>query len=189
MNKPVEIIFRDMPQSEEVEARIREKVAKLETYYDHILACHVVIESPHSHHHQGNLFHVGIDLTVPGGEIIVNRDPREHHSHEDAYVAIRDAFKAARRKLQDFARKQRGDIKTHVVPPHGIIFELVPEMDYGRIRGSDGRELYFHRSCFLDGDFDTLEIGDEVRFVEEVGRKGLQASTVHLVRRHRIADG
>lgn len=188
MNKPVEITFRDMPRSEAVEAKIREKVARLEEFYEHILACHVVIESPHSHHHQGNLFHVGIDLTVPDGEIIVNRDPREHHVHEDAYVAIRDAFKAARRKLQDFARKQRGDIKAHVVPPHGIIFELVPEQNYGRIRGSDGRELYFHRNSFLGGDFDTLNIGDEVRFVEGVGKKGLQASTVHLIGKHHIID-
>ena len=126
-----------MPHSAAVEKKIRKNVTRLEEFYDHIIACRVVIESPHSHHHQGNLYHVGIDLTVPDGEIIVNRDPREHHAHEDAHVAIRDAFKAARRKLQDFARKQRGDIKTHIVPPHGIIFELVPEQDYGRSRRQD----------------------------------------------------
>jgi ribosome-associated translation inhibitor RaiA/cold shock CspA family protein len=186
MKKPVQITFRDMPRSGAVEAKVREKVAKLEEFYDQIMACRVVIESPHSHHHQGNLFHVGIDLTVPNGEIIVNRNPREHHAHEDVYVAIRDAFKAARRKLQDFARRQRGDIKIHEIPPHGFIFEIMPSQDFGRIRSSDGRELYFHRNSYLDGDFDSLEIGDEVRFFEEVGRKGLQASTVHLIGKHHI---
>jgi cold shock CspA family protein/ribosome-associated translation inhibitor RaiA len=186
MVRAVDIIFRDMPRSAAIEARVRKDVAKLEEFYDQILACHVVIESPHSHLHQGNLFHVGIDLTVPDGEIIVNRDPHEHHAHEDAYVAIRDAFRAATLKLQDFANRKRGEIKTRLVPPHGIIFELELEQGYGRIRSSDGRELYFHRNSFLGGEFDDLEVGDEVRFVEQVGRKGLQASTVQLISKHHL---
>jgi cold shock CspA family protein len=151
------------------------------------MACHVVLETPHSHHQQGNLFHVSIDLTVPNGEIVVNRDPKEHHAHENAYVAIRDAFNAARRKLQDFSRKQRGDIKTHEIPPHGAISEIVPALDYGKILSPDGREIYFHRNSFIDGDLDTLEIGDKVRFVEEMGEKGPQASTVHLIGKYNIA--
>jgi len=186
MKMPLEITFRDMPRSEAVEAKIREKAAKLDEFYDQIMSCHVVIEAPHSHHHQGNLFHVSIDLTVPNGEIVVNRDPKEHHAHEDAYVAIRDAFKAARRKLQDFARKQRGDVKTHEVSPHGTVSEIVPALDYGKILSADGREVYFHRNSFLDGDFDALEIGDKVRYVEEPGEEGPQASTVHLIGKHNI---
>jgi ribosome-associated translation inhibitor RaiA/cold shock CspA family protein len=186
MKQPLEITFRDMPRSEAVEARIREKAAKLDEFYDQIMACHVVIEAPHSHHHQGNMFHVTIDITVPNGEIVVNRDPQKDHAHEDAYVAIRDAFKAARRKLQDFARKQRGDVKVHEVPPHGTISEIIPMLDYGTILSSDGREIYFHRNSFLDGDFDALEVGDKVRFVEEEGEKGPQASTVHLIGKHNI---
>lgn len=186
MKQPLEITFRDIPRSDAVEAKIREKVAKLDEFYDQIMACHVVIEAPHGHHHQGNLFHVRIDLTVPNGEIVINRDPKEHHAHEDAYVAIRDAFKAARRKLQDFARKQRGDVKTHETPPHGTVLEIVPYLDYGKIQTADGREVYFHRNSFLDGDFDALEIGDKVRFVEEMGEKGPQASTVHLIGKHNI---
>jgi ribosome-associated translation inhibitor RaiA len=117
MKQPLKVTFRDMPRSEAVEAAIREKAEKLDEFYDHIMACHVVIESPHRHHKQGNLFHVSIDITVPGKEIVVNRDPDKDHSHEDAYVTIRDAFNAARRQLQDFARKQRGDVKRHEPPP------------------------------------------------------------------------
>lgn len=113
MKQPLEITFRDMPRSEAVEAKVQEKADKLDEFYDHIMACHVVIEAPHKHHRQGNVFHVSIDLTVPGSEIVVNKDPNKDHAHEDVYVAIRDAFKAARRQLQDFARIQRGDVKTH----------------------------------------------------------------------------
>ena len=188
MKQPLQITFRDIPRSDAVEAKIREKAAKLDEFYDQIMACHVVIAAPHGHHHQGYLYHVRIDLTVPNGEIVINRDPKEHHAHEDAYVAIRDAFDAARRKLQDFARKQRGDVKAHETPAHGTVLEIVPSQDFGRIQTSDGREVYFHRNSFLDSDFDALEIGDKVRFVEEAGEKGPQASTVHLIGKHNIVS-
>ncbi len=184
MKQPLEITFRDMPRSEALEADIREKAEKLDKFYEHIMACSVVVEAPHSHHHQGNLFHVRIDLTVPGGELIAERGPKEHHSHENAYVAVRDAFDAIKRQLQDYARKQRGDIKRHEAPPHGSITELVPMEDYGRIIDAEGRDVYFHRNSVIDADFDALEIGDEVWFSEEMGEAGPQASSVHIVGKH-----
>lgn len=116
MQKPVQITFRGMDKSASVEESIREHVAKLDRYYDGIISCRVVIEAPHKQHHQGNLFHVSIDLKVPGTEILISRDKGDKHSHEDAHVALRDAFQAARRRLEDFAHRQRGDIKTHVEP-------------------------------------------------------------------------
>jgi len=125
MRQPLQINFRDIPHSDAIEARVREKADKLDKFYDRIMTCSVMIEAPHGHHHKGNLYHIRIDLTVPNGEIVINRDPGDHHAHEDVYVAIRDAFDAARRKLQDYARKQRGDVKSHEVSPHGIISELV----------------------------------------------------------------
>ena len=184
MEQPLQITFRDIPHSEALEADIREKAAKLDQFYEKVMACRVIVESPHKHHHKGKLYHVRIDLTVPRGEIIVKRGPKDHHAHEDPYVAVRDAFKAARRQLQDYARKQRGDIKTHETPPHGTISEIVPMQDFGRILSSDGREIYFHRNSVVDGDFDTLEVGDEVWFSEEAGELGAQASTVHVVGKH-----
>lgn len=186
MKQPLQIEFRDIPPSEAVEAKIRQKAEKLDEFYEHIMTCRVMIEAPHGHHHQGRLYHVRIDLTVPNGEIVVNRSPKEHHAHEDAYVAIRDAFNAARRKLQDYARKQRGDVKRHETPPHGTVSELVPYENYGRIETMDGREIYFHRNSLVDGDFDALEMGDQVRFVEETGDNGPQASTVHLIGKHHV---
>ena len=186
MKQPLQINFRDIPPSEAVEAKIREKAAKLDEFYDQIMSCSVMVEAPHAHHNKGGLYHVRIDLTVPNGELIINRAPKDHHAHEDVYVAIRDAFNAAKRKLQDFTRKQRGDVKHHEVPPHGTVLELVPYEDYGRILSSDGREIYFHRNSLLEGSFDTLEYGDKVRFSEVAGDNGPQASTVHLIGKHNI---
>jgi ribosomal subunit interface protein len=108
MQIPLQITLRDIATSPAVETRIREKADKLNRYYDHIMGCRVVVEMSQRHKHQGKLHRVHIDLTVPGGEITVNRC-----EDEDVYVAIRDAFDAARRQLEDFAQRQRGDVKLH----------------------------------------------------------------------------
>lgn len=188
MKQPLQITFRDIPHSDALETYIREKADKLDDYYKHIMGCHVVLEQPHGHHHKGKLFHVTINLTVPTGELVVNRSPTEHHAHEDAYVAIRDAFNAMRRKLQNFTSKQRGDVKKHSTPGHGKVSEVKQHQDYGRILTQEGKEIYFHRNSVLDGDFDSLEVGSEVRFDEETGDDGPQASTVHLIGKHHVVD-
>ncbi len=97
------------------------------------------------------------------------------------YVAIRDAFNAARRQLQDYVRSRRGEIKVHDVPPHGTITALHPDQNFGWITTSDGREIYFHRNSVTNADFDRLETGSEVRFNEEDGDEGPKATMVHVV--------
>lgn len=188
MKLPLQIAFRDIPPSEALEADIRKKVAKLEQIFDRIMSCRVVVEAPHGHHNKGRLYHVSIDLTVPGEELVVNRSAEKNHAHENAYVAVRDAFNAARRMLQDFVRKQRGEVKNHQVPSHGTITELIPMEDFGRIATADGRDVYFHRNSILDADFDQLQVGDEVRYAEEAGEAGPQASSVHLIGKHHIVE-
>lgn len=108
MQIPVQITIRDMEHSEALETRIREKAHKLDEFFNHIMSCRVVVEMPHKHHHQGKQFNVRIDIGVPGSVIVVNRD----HA-EDVYVALRDAFDAAKRQLEDYVRKVRGDVKKH----------------------------------------------------------------------------
>lgn len=100
MQVPLEITFRGLPHSDAVEARIREKTAKLEQLCDNIISCKVVVEAEHHHQHQGNLFHVRIDLSVPQKHIVVSRDHHDKQAHEDVYVALRDAFEAAKRQLE-----------------------------------------------------------------------------------------
>lgn len=111
MKLPLQITLRDIPQSEAVEAAIREKVEKLDHFYPHMMSCRVTVEMPGKHKHQGKDFGIRIDITVPGTEIVVNK---EHG--EDIYVVLRDAFDAAKRQLEDYARKQRGDVKAHTQP-------------------------------------------------------------------------
>lgn len=183
MQIPLQITFRDIPSSESMEADIREHADRLERVYDRITRCRVVVEAPHRRQHQGKLYHVRIDLTVPGGELIVNREPHEHRAHEDAYVAIRDAFTAATRQLEDYARRQRGDIKTHEGPPAGQITRLFPKEGYGFIETPDGRQIYFHRHSVVDDEFTRLAVGSIVQFVhaENESDKGPQATTVKLL--------
>lgn len=188
MQSPLQITFRNMDPSEAVEARVRSEAEKLDARYGRIMRCRVVVEAHHKHRHKGNLYHVRIDLTVPGGELVVSREPDRHHAHEDVYVAVRDAFNAASRQLKGFARRSRREVKTHEVPPHGKISELKADKGFGKIESSDGREIYFHENSVLNADFSRLEIGTEVRFVEEEGDKGPQASTVKVVGKHHVVD-
>ena len=102
MNLPLQITFRNMAPSEAVERRIWKHIEGLGKFSDRIMGCRVVVEARHHKHHQGNLFHIRIDMTVPGDEIVVSREPALHHTHEDVYVAFRDAFDAVRRRLEDY---------------------------------------------------------------------------------------
>ena len=113
MLHPLQITWRDVPQSDALEAAIRARAEKLEHFYDKIVSCRVTVEASNHRHHKGNLYRLHIALEVPDKQIVVTRDPAENHAHEDMYVAVRDAFDAARRQLQDYARVRRGDVKHH----------------------------------------------------------------------------
>jgi cold shock CspA family protein/ribosome-associated translation inhibitor RaiA len=150
------------------------------------MSCRVVIEAQHRHHRHGNHYHVSVDVTVPGAELVASREPDQHHAYTDVYIAIRDAFDTMRRQLEDYARQHDQRLKVHAPPPHGRIVELNPAEDFGRIETLDGRLIYFHRNSVLGADFDGLRIGAEVRFDEEAGERGPQASTVHVIGKHHI---
>ena len=99
MQIPLQISFRNMDPSPK--AIVREKAAKLDRF-----------EAPHRHHHKGKLYKVRIDIGMPGNDVHVNQEGPKNQAHEDVYVAIRDAFDAAVRQLEDHARKLRGDVKS-----------------------------------------------------------------------------
>ena len=121
MQIPLQITVHDMPRSDALDARIQEKAAGLERFHPRITSCRVTVSEFRKHHHQGRQFEVQVDVRVPGhAEIVSNR-----HHHEDVYVALRDAFDAAKRQLEDYASIQRGDVKSHsaVAPPAGEVAE------------------------------------------------------------------
>jgi len=184
MQVPLQISFRHMEHSDEIEAIVRQKAALLDKFADHIMGCRVVVEPASQHHERGNLYEVRIDLTVPDEEIAVTREPSQHTQDRDIHVALREAFDSARRQLEDYARRRRGSIKTLETAPHARVSRLSPDEGYGFIKTPEGREIYFHRHSVLHQGFDHLQIGTEVTFVEEEGNKGPQASTVKPVCKH-----
>ena len=188
MQIPVQILFHNMDPSPAVEAAVRERAKKLEHFSANITSCRVKVEAPHKHHTKGKTYRVVVDVRVPGGEVVASRDPGQDHAHEDVYVAIRDAFNAAGRQLQDYVRVHRGKVKRHESQHHGKITTMHQDMDCGRITTPDGREVYFHRNSVLSADFETLQPGVEVRFDEEQGDQGPQATSVHVIGKHHLID-
>ncbi len=180
MELPLQIRVHNVSISQAVRDDIQEKAAKLDRYSNRITACRVTVDNPHRHQHQGARYNVQIDLTLPGDEIVV-----KHQADEDIYVAVRDAFDAARRLIEDYERKRRGAVKHHETPPRARVVRLFPEKGYGFLETADGGEIYFHRNSVLNDAFGRLAIGAQVRFVEEMGEKGPQASTVEIVHARR----
>jgi cold shock CspA family protein len=199
---PTQITFRGLEHSDALEAVIRERVAWLEQFYGGIVGCRVLVELPHRHRRDGQHFHVRLDITVPGGPpIVVSHEPSLHGPAKDveeeahrkeseiegvnryANVAVRQAFDAARRQVQDFVREQRGAVKAHEVPPHGFVATISRDDGFGFIQEGE-RQIYFARASVLDDAFDELVVGSPVAFVEEAGDKGPQASTVRLLGKH-----
>jgi ribosomal subunit interface protein len=173
MQRPLTITARDFTLSEAFDREIREKANALETYFSRITGCDVTIAAPVEHHRKGGPFEVRIRLMVPGKELVANRQ-----TEEGLAAAIREAFDAMRRQLEDYVREQRGDVKVHEEAPQARVSKLFPDQDYGFLETSDGREIYFHRHSVLHNGFDQIQLGAHVRFVEEEGDQGPQASTV-----------
>ena len=189
VQRPINVTFRGMPPSAAVEARVRKKVEWLQKFFDRLIGCDIVVEAPHNRSRKGNLFAVTVEMSVPGGPpIVAGRLHHDDHSHEDVYVAVRDSFDAARRRLQDHARKQRGEIKEHEIPPHGRVSWVSRRDGYGFIDATDGTEVYFHENALVDVGLEELDTGDEVRFAIHVGEsdKGPQASSVFRLGKHHL---
>jgi cold shock CspA family protein/ribosome-associated translation inhibitor RaiA len=173
---------KGMDATEALNSRIHDWVAKLEHVYDRITRCEVLVETPHRHHRKGREYHVRVRLTVPGGgELVASHDPGPDGAHEDVYVALRDTFTAVRRQLEDYvSTRMRRRTDERAEPAHARVSYLDAEQAWGWLEPDDGRRVYFHRNSVLGGA-DKLAVGSEVRFTEEQGDEGPQASTVELI--------
>jgi cold shock CspA family protein/ribosome-associated translation inhibitor RaiA len=183
---PLEITFRHMARSEAIEEAIRRKAQKLDQLYARVTSCRVLVEALHQRPGAtGIVYAVRVDVIVPGGELVARREPPHQHFHEDVSLALRDAFDGVCRELQDYAKVQRGDVKTHEPRPEetrsrGRVVKLFPDRGYGFLASEDGHEVYFHEHSVRDGAFPRLGVGAEVRFEEEEGERGPQASSVEV---------
>ena len=186
MQIPLEISFENAEPSEAVRTAIEHEVARLEKYRHHITGCRVAVVAPSTKHRHGAVYRINIWVTVPPHDnIVVNHQPSDDQSHVHVEVAIKNAFAAARRQIEVLDQRASGNVKLHEVEPHGRVSKI--SADYGFIATSDGREIYFHRNSVIDNAFDRLNVGSEVRFAEQPGEKGAQASTVHLIGKHHLS--
>jgi ribosomal subunit interface protein len=187
MQRPLEIHFHQMASSPAIEARIREKAAELERFSDRITGCRVIVEKEHRHHHKGNLFRVRIEIDAPGKELAVTHTGPKDHAHEDVYVAIRDAFDAAVRRLEDHVRERGGNVKMHEVPLHGTVRMVDRLGGFGFVETAPG-DVYFHRNSVVDGEFADIEPGSRVRLelAERESDQGWQATTIRLIGKHHL---
>jgi len=184
MQTPVEIDFQGISASSELRGAIAKHVAELELRFTRVTACRVVIKGPGGHHRTGGLYEVNIRLALPDGrEVNIGRTAQADERYSDLTFAINDAFKRARRRLQDQVRRLQGQVKTHEGQPTATVARLDESGEFGFLETSDGHEVYFHRNSVLDG-IEKLAVGSRVTFAEGKGDKGPQASTVRLLGKH-----
>lgn len=185
MEVPAQIDIQGVEASQAAKEAIAGHIAALEKRFGRITACRVALKAPGGHHRTGGLYEVNVWLSLPDGrEVAVVRTPPEDERYADLPFAINDAFKRARRRLQDKVRRLQGAVKAHAEQPLGTVTRLEPEASFGFLETADGRAIYFHRNSVLDDKFGRLKVGTRVTFAEEEGEKGPQASTVKLLGRH-----
>lgn len=178
---PLRITFRDMPHSDALEAYVRRHCEKLEDFSTRITTCHVTIAMPHRHQHTARPVRISIDLMLPGFEIAVSHTRDEDTTIQDAHAAVDQAFDQVARRVQDYVRHQRGEVKPHESEyREARVSKLWSYEGYGFLTTDDDLDVYFHRNSVLHHAFDRLQIGSRVRFIEEQGEKGPQASSVRL---------
>ncbi len=113
MKLPLQITFRAMPHSDSLETHVRRRAAKLDRLYERLVSCRVVLEAAHRRHRHGKRYRVSIDLGLPRGEIAVSHAPGDDRNVEDAHAMVDEAFDEAARRLEDWVRRRRGDVKRH----------------------------------------------------------------------------
>jgi cold shock CspA family protein/ribosome-associated translation inhibitor RaiA len=193
---PLQISYRNFDASAEAENWVREEAAKLDQYYRRITSCRVLIEVPHAHRESGRTYHVRVDLGLPGTELVVKHEAtlrastgrgtdkrsvkalRREERTKDLHLAIEDAFASTRRRLQEYVRKRRREVKAKEPEPHGHIARTFPEKGFGFVATDDGREIYFHRNAVVGDAFEHLRVGTPVAFSEEPGEDGPHATIV-----------
>jgi ribosome-associated translation inhibitor RaiA len=180
MQEPLQISFHNMESSEALERRVREHWAKVERHYDGIISARIVIEAPHKQPHKSTLG-ISISIGVPGRDIAVKREQRLHETDNHATWVINEAFQAVARQLEDYAQKQRRDVKPHEGErAYARIVRLYPDQDYGFIETRESVNIYFHRDVVRDADFADLKEGSEVLYTlaPDEGPMGPMASSV-----------
>jgi len=184
MQTPAQIEFEGIQVSAEIRAAVEQHVAELESRFGRITAARMMVKGPGDHHQTGGQYQVSIRLALPDGrEVHVGRTPKLDERYANLTFAVDNAFKRARRQLQDQARRMRGDVKSHEPQPIGTVARIDPSGEFGFLEAADGHEVYFNCNSVIDGGSNIVP-GTRVSYVEEIGEKGPQASTVKMLGKH-----
>lgn len=184
MQTQAQIEFEGVPATAELQASIDQHLAELESRFGRLTAGRVLVKGPGDRHQTGGQYQVSIHLALPDGrEVNVGRTPKQDERYADMTFAIDNAFRRARRRLQDQARLMRGQTKQHENQPIGTIVRIDPSGEFGFLKGADGQEVYFNCNSVLGGAA-NIALGTRVSYVEEMGEKGPQASTVKVLGKH-----
>ena len=186
MQIPLQIVAQGLELSAGTQEIVRAYADKLETFFGRVMGCRVTVSVPNRWPQAGPIVHrVRVDLTVPGAELVVKRQP-----NPDLLDAIQDAFRVAGRRLQDYARRLPPGLspspESRAVPARARIVRIFPWEGFGFLGTPDGREIYFHCNSVLHNQFDQLQVGQEVRYTEEEGIEGPQASSLEIPGRRRV---
>ena len=187
MQTPPEIVFEGLPATPQIKQAIDAHLAELERRWGRVIACRVIVKGPGQRHRKGGLYDVRIRLALPDGrEVNVTRTPPADERHSELTFAIDDAFKHARRQLQDQVRRVQGHIKDHHDPATATVVRIDRSGEFGFLEASDGQEIYFHRNSVIGRGASKLQVGTRVTYVEESGAKGPQATTVKIMGKHSL---
>lgn len=183
MEIPLEIAYHGLEKDETVDKIVRNYAASLEDVCDHLVSCRIVLERPHAHQESGNPYRVRILVRVPPGqELVVKRETSEGDLHDHLIKVVSDAFDAMTRKLRETVERQQGQVKEHPEQQvQALVVRIFKDKGFGFLKTPEGREIYFHENSVLHGDFRRMEPGTGVRFAEELGEEGPQATSVAII--------
>lgn len=184
MQAPAQIEIEGIKKTPDLQAAIDRHIVELENRFGRITVCRILVRGPSDRHQTGGQHQVSIRLALPDGrEVNIGRTPKQDERYADLTFAIDNAFRRARRRLQDQARLMRGQTKMHASQPIGTVVRIDPSGEFGFLEGADGHEVYFNCNSVLDGT-SSIAPGTRVSYVEEIGEKGAQATTVKILRKH-----
>jgi cold shock CspA family protein len=181
MDVSPEIAFREVNPSEHLKSAILERIDHLEEVHGRLVSCRVVVENTTPARNSGAIYRVHVEVGVPHRSVVVNREPSGNGPPREVDQIVHEAFDIARRRLRELKKKQIGAVKTHGLPPHGRVIDLLTDdrgVRYGFLLSRDGKQIYFHENALVGLDYEELEVGAEVQFAEAGGLNGPQASSV-----------
>ena len=177
------IVFENMEPSDFVRARVGRELARLERFFGRGTSCRVTLRAPASDRVKGGLYSVRVHIEMPGERsVVVSRLPTERKALADPHVAIHEAFRTARRQLQDQARLLRREVKAHDEQGGGTVTEFYPDEGYGLITTDEGDEIHFDRSSMPPGAFESLQKGAKVGYEAHAGDYRVHARVARMKR-------